>query len=378
MGVLAKSSIEMEGSSLPRPRPTSVYQPTLSGKPRAIDLFCGCGGLTTGLKMAGFRVVGAVDVDPFALATFRANHRGVRLWERDIRSVSTHEVMTELNIEPGKLDLLAGCPPCQGFSSIRTRNRGPSVDDERNDLLYEFQRFVEELRPRAVMIENVPSLAKDERFEKFCQKLIELGYKGDFKILNAADFGVPQRRNRLIYLAGHGVSIPFAEKSRKQLTVRMAIEHLPPPGASGDPAHDILEQRSPRIMRLIRSIPKNGGSRSSLPPSLQLDCHKNFEGFRDVYGRMTWDDVAPTITGGCLSPSKGRFLHPDQDRAITAREAALLQGFPKGYKFPITNNKTALAGMIGNALPPPFVAAHAKSVRRILGALNRSDYVGEL
>jgi len=117
---------------------------------------------------------------------------------------------------------------------------------------------------------------------------------------------------------------------------------------------------------MIRHIPKNGGIRRDLPSEFQLKCHQRCNGFKDVYGRMAWDDVAPTITGGCFNPSKGRFLHPEEDRAITMREAALLQGFPKLYKFPTIDNKSAVALMIGNALPPPFITAHAKCVKTAL------------
>lgn len=129
--------------------------------------------------------------------------------------------------------------------------------------------------------------------------------------------------------------------------------------------HDMPEHRTPKVMAIIKQIPKNGGSRRDLPDHLQLECHKRCNGFKDVYGRMAWNDVAPTITSGCFNPSKGRFLHPEEDRAITLREAALLQGFPRRYKFPI-NNKSAVALMIGNALPPPFIAAHGKSIREAL------------
>ena len=124
------------------------------------------------------------------------------------------------------------------------------------------------------------------------------------------------------------------------------------------------ERRSDRIRRLIRSIPKDGGSRSALPAAQQLKCHQSTDGFKDVYGRMAWGDVAPTITSGCTNPSKGRFLHPEQDRAITAREAALLQGFPKSYEFSLKRGKSGVAEMIGNALPPEFVRRHARTIAR--------------
>lgn len=331
----------------------------------AVDLFCGCGGLTVGLKKAGFRVLGALDSDPLSIKTYKANHRDVRLWEIDIRNIEPEQLLRDLGLSAGKLDLLAGCPPCQGFSTMRTLNGAVRIDDPRNDLLLEFQRFVEVLRPRAVMMENVPGLAGDERFASFRRRLKRLGYLGDHCILNAADYGVPQRRRRLIYLASMGMKIPFAEKTGKRRTVRDAIGGLPKAGQSGDPVHDMPENRTPEVLEIIRLIPKDGGSRRDLPKEFQLECHKRCNGFRDVYGRMAWDDVAPTITSGCFNPSKGRFLHPEENRAITMREAALLQGFPPGYKFP-TADKSAVALMIGNALPPSFIAANGRSIRRVL------------
>ncbi|NLX26715.1 MAG: DNA cytosine methyltransferase [Lentisphaerae bacterium] len=337
-----------------------------SGKPTAVDLFCGCGGLTVGLKRSGFRVLGAVDVDPLSIKTYKANHRDVTLWEKDIRELDPQELADALGLEKASLDLLAGCPPCQGFSTMRTLNGAFTVDDPRNDLLLEFERFVEALRPRAVMMENVPGLADDRRFDAFLRKLEKLGYLGDHRVLNAAEYGVPQRRRRLIYLAGLGMKIPFAEKAAKMKTVEEAIGGLPKAGRSGDPVHDMPENRTPKVLKIIRLIPKDGGSRRDLPEGFQLDCHKRCNGFNDVYGRMAWKEVAPTITSGCFNPSKGRFLHPEENRAITMREAALLQGFPRRYKFPLTDNKCAVALMIGNALPPPFIRAHAHVIRKTL------------
>lgn len=332
----------------------------------AVDLFCGCGGLTVGLKEAGFDVRGAVDVDPLSVKTYLANHPDVKVWEIDIRQLNPSEMGAALSLGKKRLDLLAGCPPCQGFSTMRTLNGARSIEDPRNDLLLDFQRFVEALSPRAVMLENVPGLRNDGRFAAFCNRMKDIGYLGDHRVLNAAEYGVPQRRRRLIYLAGYGMGIPFADPVYKPITVRDAIQGLPKAGESGDPVHDIPEQRTAKVMELIRRIPKNGGSRTDLPEEDQLDCHKRCNGFKDVYGRLAWDDVAPTITSGCFNPSKGRFLHPEEDRAITMREAALLQGFPHSYKFPITDNKSAIALMIGNALPPPLIAAHAGCIRRAL------------
>jgi len=332
----------------------------------AVDLFSGCGGLTQGLKKAGFRVLGAVDNDSMSIETYTANHPEVHVFETDIQDLTTGSFKRKVGLRKGELDLLAGCPPCQGFSALRTLNGAVGVEDPRNGLMFEFQRFVEDLRPRAVMMENVPGLERDRRFEEFCSWMEQLGYRGDHRVLNAADYGVPQRRRRLIYLAGLGKRIPFAAPSPKRRTVRDTIGSLPQPGGSGDLVHDIPERRSEKVLELIKRIPKNGGSRSDLPDDEQLECHRKCDGFHDIYGRMAWDDLAPTITSGCFNPSKGRFLHPVQNRAVTMREAALLQGFPRRYKFPTVQHKSAIALMVGNALPPPFIAAHARSVRAAL------------
>ena len=341
-------------------------------KPTAIDLFSGCGGLTVGLKISGFKVLGAVDIDPLSIKTYRANHKDVSVWETDIRDLKPAKIKSKLGLRKGDLDLLAGCPPCQGFSTMRTLNGAFKIDDPRNDLLFEFLRFVKALHPQTVMMENVPGMAKDERFKVFCVRMEKLGYFGDYRILNAAEYGVPQRRKRLVYLAGRRMEIPFAKRASKMKTVQDAIGNLPKAGESGDPVHDMPEKRTPRILEMIRRIPKDGGSRTDLPEEDQLNCHKLCNGFKDVYGRMAWRDVSPTITSGCFNPSKGRFLHPEEDRAITMREAALLQGFPRWYKFPTTNSKSAVALMIGNALPPPFITAHAKMIRNALQNKSRT------
>jgi DNA (cytosine-5)-methyltransferase 1 len=327
---------------------------------RAVDLFCGCGGLTEGLKEAGFQVIAALDIESLAVETYKMNHPEVIVLERDICSVSVEEFLAVSRLKVGELDLLAGCPPCQGFSSMRTLNGSRCIDDPRNNLLLEFQRFVEGLRPKVVMLENVPGLIKDKRFENFLQRMKELGYKGNPEVLNAAEYGVPQRRRRLICVLSLTGDVSPAPKVKVKKTVRDAIGSLPLPGQSGDPLHDIIEKRDPKVIEIIKAIPKDGGSRLDLPVEYHLQCHIKCNGFKDVYGRMKWGDVSPTITGGCVNPSKGRFLHPEQDRAITLREAALLQSFPSGYRFSLRRGKFPAALLIGNALPPEFIRRHAQ------------------
>lgn len=334
--------------------------------PSAIDLFCGCGGLSLGLEQAGFRVLGAVDVDNLAVETYKANHPEVTVWEADIQDLNHTQVADALGLETGELDLLAGCPPCQGFSLIRTLNGHRQVTDPRNDLLLDFLRFIEGLHPKAVMMENVPGLAKEQIFIDFCARLSEIGYVWEVRILDAADYGVPQRRRRMILLAAPVGSLQFARPADRRRTVSDAIAALPLPGASGDPLHDLPELRTRKVFELIKKIPKDGGSRLDLSENDQLPCHKKCDGFKDVYGRMAWSKPAPTITGGCFNPSKGRFLHPSQDRGITMREAALLQGFPRHYVFPNLHSKSAVALLIGNALPPPFIRRHAEEIIHFL------------
>lgn len=335
-------------------------------RPTAIDLFSGSGGLTLGLKNAGFRVIGAVDSDSLAAETYRVNHNDTFLWEMDIRDLSVSEVASQLKLKLGELDLLAGCPPCQGFSSIRTLNGKRDVNDPRNDLVFEFLRFIRGLEPKAIMMENVPGLAEDRRLATFYKEIKELGYHVSYKILNAADFGVPQRRYRMVLLAGKYGPLNFACPDQRRYTVWDTIASLPSAGESGDRLHDLPEKRSVKIINLIKRIPKDGGSRMDIGAANQLECHKRCNGFKDVYGRMAWKDVAPTITGGCVNPSKGRFLHPKFDRAITLREAALLQTFPKDYFFSLKRGKNPAAELIGNALPPEFIRRHAIEVRKYI------------
>jgi DNA (cytosine-5)-methyltransferase 1 len=248
---------------------------------------------------------------------------------------------------------------------MRTRNGGRRVRDTRNDLVFDYLRMVKALRPKAVMMENVPALAENRRMKALARKLKALGYEanGTPLILNTADFGVPQRRKRMILVCSRIGKIEMPASDKKRKTVRHAIGGLPPPGKTGDRLHDLSVKRDPRIAALIKLVPKDGGSRSDLPKRLQLLCHTRLAGFHDVYGRMRWDDVSPTITGGCVNPSKGRFLHPSQNRAITLREAALLHSFPRRYRISLVGGKEAAALMIGNALPPAFIKRHALAIR---------------
>lgn len=334
--------------------------------PTAIDLFAGCGGLTYGLKAAKFNVVGALELDSIAAAAYRLNHKNTPLKEADIRNIDGKEWMYELNLRPGQLDLLAGCPPCQGFSRLRTKNGARSNRDGRNRLLLEMARLVKDFEPKTIIMENVPGLERRTIFKDFLRHLRKNGYMPRWEIHDVRKYGVPQRRRRLVLVAGHGFEVPFAAIAKTERTVRMAISGLKPAGQSGDRLHDMPERRTENMKRRISLTPKNGGSRIDLPVEFHLECHRHSDGFSDVYGRMAWDDVAPTITGGCFNPSKGRFLHPEENRNITMREAALLQTFPKSFRLPPDTGKSDAAQMIGNALPPEFVRRQARAIREAI------------
>lgn len=331
----------------------------------SIDLFSGVGGLTQGLKKAGFKTSYALEIDEIASKAYKLNHKRTKVITEDIRKVDIQEIKNGLK---GKtIHLLAGCPPCQGFSSIRRLNKSKPVKDNRNELINEYVRFIEELMPYTFMMENVPGLALDRSFNKAKKTLKKLGYYVDHQVVNVKDYGVPQNRKRLVMVGSRLGPLKVAEPINKKVTVRRTIGNLPLPEETDDTLHKLFPIHKPEIYQLIKDIPHNGGSRKDLGKDRQLKCHqKENVGFNDVYGRLRWDDYSTTITGGCLNPSKGRFLHPDQDRCISAREAALLQSFPKNYKFLEDAPKSSIALMIGNALPPRFSYYQSKNIKKHL------------
>jgi DNA (cytosine-5)-methyltransferase 1 len=341
----------------------------------AIDLFAGGGGLSQGLKQAGFAVCAAVEVEPHACTTYLANHADTVLFQRDIRQISGIEL---LKASPtGMVDLIAACPPCQGFSSLTAKYRR---EDARNELIFEFVRLVKEIRPITIMMENVPGLANGKGkavFNSAMEELRELGYVLQFDVLNVANYGVPQNRRRLVVLGGLGVSInlPPPSHSKKPVgdqlpwrTVKNVIGGIEEPetlqnatriGGEVRSGWHVIRNLSEINKARLRSI-QPGRSRAEIPVELRPACHKSTNtGFGNVYGRMDWDMPAPTITGGCTTLSKGRFGHPSQDRTISVFEAALLQTFPETYRFD-TVFMDKVCTIIGNALPPLFAEKMAR------------------
>ena len=345
----------------------------------AVDAFAGGGGLAVGLRDAGIRTVAAIEIEPHAAATFKSNHPEVHVFRQDVRKVSGSELLKHVS---GCVDVLAACPPCQGFSSLTSKWRRA---DSRNELVFEVSRLAREMVPQAIMMENVPGLAKKGKplLDAFVLELEELGFVPNWDVLQVADYGVPQRRRRFVLLAGLGfkIDMPKATHSRtgaKGLdpwrTLRDAIHGMEPPLTFRDAKSrggaqlfgwHVVRELSPENQRRLRAaIP--GGTWSDFPEELLVECHKGgYKGFSNVYGRMVWDEPSATITAGCTTLSKGRFGHPEEERTISLREAAMLQTFPSDYIFETPHFERACE-IVGNALPCLFAEAIARQVRKAI------------
>jgi DNA (cytosine-5)-methyltransferase 1 len=334
---------------------------------RGVDLFCGAGGLTRGLEKAGIDIMVGVDVDPACEFPFSANNKAKFL----LKSV---EVLSKSDFsgvfEGESVSLLAGCAPCQPFSTYSHVWSCPS--DERWNLLTHFSRLVGKLRPDLVTMENVPRLAQQTVFEDFVKALKRRRYHVFHKVVNCADYGVPQSRQRLVLLASKFGPIELISPTRSPTnhkTVRKAIEKLPPLEAGEvcekDPLHQACELSPLNLKRIRASQP--GGSWRDWNDELVADCHKKDTGktYPSVYGRMSWDDPAPTMTTQYYGFGNGRFGHPEQDRAISLREGAILQSFPKTYRFVRKGDpvyRKVIGRLIGNAVPVKLAEAIGKTM----------------
>ena len=335
-----------------------------------IDSFCGAGGLGLGLQRAGFNILLSFDIDHLCIDTIKSNTKYFNhpAEVADIANMLNGELLRKCNLKRGELFLLAGGPPCQGFSVQR---RGSDID-ERNTLVLKYGKLIDELYPKYFVMENVSGIA-GKRGKTILAQLIEsvekIGYHVHVNLLDAQDYGVPQRRKRYIIIGerndmGNNYKYPLPVSEHK--TVRDTIGNLPVPPEDGTDHPDIPLHRRDRLSELnlqrIRAI-KEGQGRDDLPQTLLADCHKidsSIIGFRSVYGRMAWDDVAPTITARFDSFTRGKFGHPEQDRSVSLREGALLQTFPMDYIF--KGNKVDIARQIGNAVPPLLAEHIGKSI----------------
>jgi DNA (cytosine-5)-methyltransferase 1 len=343
------------------------------------DFFSGAGGLSLGLTNAGFQPVFAFDADPYACETYRRNLGG-HVTQTDALALSARVICEKVRIKPGDLTLVCGGPPCQGFS---TQRRG-MPQDSRNDLVISFATLAADLNPAVILIENVPGLLGErgrDYIHKVAQALEKRGYQHTSRILDAADYGVPQHRLRAFILAWQptrAAAFSFPRPTHtgtSWLTVRDAIGDLPEPPDDYTEhlrfANHVRVRISPRNELRIAHVPI-GGSRIDLPPELQLPCHRNANGHRhlDVYGRLFWDRPAATITAMFDNFTRGRFAHPDRNRSITAREGARLQTFPDTFRF--YGPKKDVARQIGNAVPPRLAEQIGSA---IISALERREDV---
>lgn len=327
---------------------------------KAIDFFCGAGGFTRGLLDAGIDVRVGIDWDQDLRETYEKNNHPAKFISANIRDLQIHRVRELIagdEQDEGDLLLVAGAP-CQPFTKFRRKGRRR----EEATLPEAFARFIQELAPRFVLFENVPGIAKVPGFSSYRRMLRSLrdaGYEYHEGVLDAKDFGVPQTRRRLICIAGRDIQPGLPPRThgpglQPHRSVRDAIRTYPPVEAGeADPTipNHSASALSAKNLERIRQTPHDGGDRRAWPSHLWLECHKNgHSGHTDVYGRMRWDQPAPALTCRCDSLSNGRFGHPEQDRAITLREASKLQGFADDYVF-YGPSRDHLAAQIGNAVP---------------------------
>lgn len=342
----------------------------------AVDLFCGAGGLTCGLRSAGIHVALGVDVDESCRFAFESNNPGAEFLSTDVSDLRANAVKRAFGA--GSIRLLAGCAPCQPFS---TYSQGKRVsEDGRWRLLDHFSRIACEVLPELVTMENVPQLADNVVFAEFTRALEAHGYGVWFDTVNCAEFGVPQQRKRLVLLATRLSKTPpqLSATFRAPRSVQDAIAGLPRLAAGQSSASDSLHrcsQLSPTNLKRIRhSRPR--GTWKDWPKDLLLPCHRRAtgDGYTAIYGRMDWKEPAPTITTQCYNYGSGRFGHPEQDRAISLREAALIQSFPASYRFEPENARLGLkeiGRMIGNAVPPLLASAIGEAFVRHVRSCQR-------
>lgn len=335
---------------------------------KAIDFFCGAGGLTRGLLNAGISVLAGVDNDGSLQETYTRNNAPSRFIPRDIKSVNIHELRETLDIQAEDVTLYAACTPCQPFSTL-SRLKG---EDKRKFLLLAFASIVEKCPPNFILVENVPGLnngAGKEVYEEFMHVLKRCGFSEHAGLLDAKHFGVPQTRKRFILVAARNADVslptPHLDASRFA-TVRESIKKYPVIADGKEskayPNH-IARKLQPHHKRIVEAVPQDGGSRRDVKDtSLLLACHrKNPKAHSNVFSRMAWDAPSPTLTCRCADVYSGRFVHPEQHRGISLREAAALQTFDDDYEF-FGTSISGISRQIGNAVPVQLAEQLGKAI----------------
>jgi DNA (cytosine-5)-methyltransferase 1 len=344
----------------------------MMSKISCVDLFCGAGGLTHGFVLEGLHVVAGIDMDPACRFPYEANNKA-KFIERDISTVTQSELLALFG--DADVTVLAGCAPCQPFSTYAQRY---SLDgDGKWGLLYEFARLAEGAQPDVITMENVPTVAKHAVFHDFVDTLEKLKYHVWYDVVDSSLYGVPQARRRMVLLASRHGKIEISPPTRKKpKTVREAIGRLRPLEAGEAAPRDKLHVSSTLTEKNLQRIraSKPGGTWRDWPKHLVADCHRGESGrtYPSVYGRMEWNKPAPTMTTQCYGFGNGRFGHPEQDRAISLREAAILQSFPRDYAFVPDDGEvsfTALGRLIGNAVPVDLGRAIARSINSHLSSV---------
>ncbi|WP_324037026.1 DNA cytosine methyltransferase [Aeromonas caviae] len=337
---------------------------------KAVDLFCGAGGLTHGLLNAGIEVVAGYDIAESCRFAYEHNNNA-KFINQSVTELTAEDISK--HFAGAEYRLLAGCAPCQPFSTY-SRTTARAEQDDRWDLLSSFGRLVKEVLPEFVTMENVPGLLDQQVFKDFVSLLTQNGYHADYCVVYCPDYGMAQTRKRLVLVAsrlGQINLIAPTHQPASYLTVADVIAHLPPIAAgechTQDPLHRASILSPLNLERIRASTP--GGSWLDWPEELRATCHTKESGktFPSVYGRMKWDEPSPTITTQCNGFGNGRFGHPEQDRAISLREAAMLQSFPLHYQFVHKNEKftiSSLAKMIGNAVPVRLGQVVGESINR--------------
>lgn len=340
-----------------------------------VDLFCGVGGLTHGFVLEGIHVTAGIDMDPACQLPYEKNNNA-RFIERDISALGVSELRDLFG--DASTTILAGCAPCQPFSTYAQRYELDGKDGKWG-LLYEFARLATGTMPDVITMENVPTVAKHAVFHDFVDTLKGLGYAVWFDVVDSSRYGVPQLRRRMVLLASKHAEIKMIETTHETpVTVRQAIGRLPPLEAGQSTPIDRMHVCSTLSQKNLQRIKSSrpGGTWRDWPQHLVADCHKAASGktYPGVYGRMEWDKPAPTMTTQCYGFGNGRFGHPEQNRAISLREAAILQSFPRDYMFVADDDEvsfTKLGRLIGNAVPVDLGRAIARSICSHLASVGK-------